>query len=342
MERFFPLIVVIFFMLNGASASEYFIFDFDAAGIDENAVRTAEALLRDYIADSETTTVVSAVEDSFYRCYSEDCAVPYGRAVGADRVVLVSLGELGENIVVRYRVFDTSTRELILSDRMTAESLEDLDPVMKRVAESVISGRPAEKVVTKEAVTEHEAREPTRRKNFYTYGGKIGYMFPFGGSFGNAKRLVCFDAVGLYEMQHFFVEAHSGYRVNIDADEGEFAYDFPVEFSLIYAFRTGDFSPFVVAGLGMHWISYETAEDTIFSVYDSDTSYWIDYEPKLDDGPSITVGGGIVAFQTYDFRLILDARFTAVFADRTHTSATISVGVTHRKKEGGGICCGLW
>ncbi len=342
MKRFFSLIVILFLMLNGASASEYFIFDFDAVGVDMNTVRTAEALLRDYIADNETTTVLSTTEDSLYRCYSKGCAVPYGRAVGADKVVLVSLGKLGENIVVRYTALDVSTGEPILSDRMTAESLEELDPVMKRVAESVISGKPAEKVITKETVTEHEAKEPTRRKNFYTYGGKIGYMFPFGKSFGNAERLVCFDAVGLYEMQHFLVEAHSGYRVNIDADEGEFAYDFPVEFSLIYAFKTGDFSPFVVAGLGMHWVSYETGQDTILSVYDSDTSYWIDYEPKLDDGPSITVGGGIVAFQTYDFRLILDARFTAVFADRTHTSATISVGVTHRKKEGGGICCGLW
>ncbi len=227
------------------------------------------------------------------------------------------------------------------SDKMTSQTFSDMDKVIERFVKGVKEGKPGDETIDKTSVTMAETQEPLRRKNFYTAGIRIGYTFPFSGSYGD-KRMMTVESIALYEMQHFIIEGTFAYAgsdraVTMGADVG-----------LIYAFNMTDFSPYVAGGMGIHWI---------IDIEIPDPHYDYDYSYASGNGFALNFGGGLLGFQTYDFRAMLDLRYSVVFAQTDDTyydsDDQIEIGTQHAIKLTAGIsrklnpgesrnCCNIW
>ena len=250
-------------------------------------------------------------------CTDLTCAVQEGKTEGTDLVLYGSLNRLGHKIIVAVFLVDVQTRQQVHSDELAALYEDDLDVVVKRLAVGIKKRKAASATATKDLVTEKETIEPRRRKSYYTVGGRIGYMFPFGG-YGDDSRLFCYEGIGLYEMEHYIVEAKAGLHL------GEHSAEVPIDFSLLYTPYLGDFSPYIAGGLGVHLITISTRVDS---------GEYYHYEDNEGDGFALNVGGGLMAFQTYDFRLNLDVRYTIAFPNHglgTHHGVAITLGITRR------------
>lgn len=317
------------------------VFDLQPIGVDQATAQATVQLLRNDLAGTGRFSVVEEgqaqrVLGQMVPCFDSRCAAEYGRQLGAEKALVGSLSRLGEKIIVELRLVDVSTAVVEYSDRMASTTVEDLDTVIQRMAKSVASGKPVEKTAEVGLIVQEEAREPLRRKNFFTVGGKIGYLFPTGDSWGKADRLLCLDWVTRYETNSFFVESLVGYRYQLNEDNG--AFDVPIEFSIFYVPSLTDFSPYVGGGLGIHWIAAKRWDENGDHVNGED-------ERWTNNGLALNLGGGLMGFRTYDFRVIVDLRYTVVLADLggqdTHQGISLTFGITSPRggDKGSRGCC---
>ena len=314
------------------------VFDPQPIGVDQATVMATAQLLRNDLAATGKFSVVDEGQvqrilgtEAF--CYDSQCAAEYGQRLGVDKAVIGSLSRLGEKIFVELRLVNVSSGQLEFSDRLASSTVEDLDTVIKRLATGIASGKSAEETAQVGLIIEQEAKEPRRRRNFFTVGGKIGYLFPSGDSWGGTDKLLCLDWVTRYETPDFMVESLVGWRYQVNKDNG--AYDVPVEFSFFYLPSKSDFSPYLGGGLGIHWVAAER-----WNHHDA----WDQDDDRItNNGLALNVGGGLMGFRTYDFRFIVDLRYTVVFAELngqdSHSGISLTFGITSPRKDSGQRGC---
>jgi hypothetical protein len=314
------------------------VFDPQSIGVDQATVLATAQLLRNDLAATGKFSVMEEgqVERALgtqTRCYDSQCASEFGQQLGVDKAVVGSLSRLGEKIIVELRLVDVASGQVEFSDRLASSTVEDLDTVIKRLAKGLASGKTTEKTAEIGMIVEQEAKEPRRRRNFFTVGGKVGYLFPSGDSWGGTDKLLCLDWVTRYETPDFMVESLVGWRYQVNKENG--AYDVPVEFSFFYLPSKSDFTPYLGGGLGIHWVAAERWDD-------HDT--WGNEDDQItNNGLALNIGGGLMGFRTYDFRFIVDLRYTMVFADLgdqdSHSGISLTFGITSPRREGGQRGC---
>jgi hypothetical protein len=319
------------------------VFDPQPIGVDESTVMATAQLLRNDLAGTGKFMVVEEGEmrrvlGQMLECFDSQCAAQNGKQLGADKAVIGSLSRLGEKIIVELRIVNVATAQVEYSDRMASTTVEDLDTVIQRMANAVASGKPVEKTAEVGLIVQEEAKEPLRRKNFFTVGGKIGYLFPTGNSWGEADRLLCLDWVSRYETPTFFVESLVGYRLGYryQVNEENGAFDVPIEFSVFYLPSKSDFSPYFGGGLGIHWIAAKRWDENGNHANDED-------ERWTNNGLALNLGGGLMGVRTYDFRIVVDLRYSIVFTElgdqSQHQGIALTFGITSQRGDDKRGCC---
>jgi hypothetical protein len=147
----------------------------------------------------------------------------------------------------------------------------------------------------------------TWRSTLYTYGMKIGYMFPVSNSYGNPNEpLATFDGFGWYETPNFIIE------VLVGTSSKDSYSDWHTDFSFIKPILGTDFVPYIGGGLGLHMVAVPN---------------------ESDDGLALNINGGLIGLRTYDVRLILSMKYSIVYASlankNTQHGFTITFGITH-------------
>ncbi|HWR82514.1 MAG TPA: hypothetical protein VN285_04365 [Candidatus Deferrimicrobium sp.] len=288
-------------------------------GVDVTTLETVYRLLLSEIRQLKKYDVVP--ENDILRllgdrsCVEAVCAVEIGRQANASKAAFGSLNRLGDKIIVQYSVVDVSSGETLLSDDLSALQVEELDQVMKRVAVSIVEQTPVEKTVQVGLVTEQESMEARERKANSSWGIGFGYLYPQKG-YDDEDRAFVWDFRSIYEMRHIAVDALLGIRKGISLNVG-----------FLYLPSLKDFSPFVGAGLGFHGVSHEPPYDP-YSYNEGNTT---------SDGFEFLIKGGLLAFRTYDFRLLVTVEFSATLNDYDDQAIIVTIGMQRAGKRVFGI-----
>jgi TolB-like protein len=242
-------------------------------------------------------------------CSETACAVAIAKQVQASKVVFGSLNRLGEKIIFHFELVDVASGATLLSDDMNALRVEELDQVTKRVAASIVWQTPVERTAEIGLVTEQETLEPNRRKANASWGIAFGYLYPENG-YDEEQDVFVWDFRSFYEMKNFALDALLGVRKG-----------FALNVGFLYVPSPKDFSPFVGAGVGFHAVSHDI-------IYDYDYEYHYDYQTEEpNDGFEILVKGGLLAFRTYDFRVVATLEYSLAFNDFDDRAVVLTIGV---------------
>jgi TolB-like protein len=337
------------------------VFDFKAIGVDEQTTSAAMQIFRNELDATGKFSVIpiekmeaslSAKGITDFICYDVGCGVDYGRSLGTDNVIIGTLTKLGEKIITEVRLLSVSQGKEVFNDRFSAASLEDLDTVLRRLARAVADRKKIETEVGRFAVTEEEAQEPRRKKSFITSGGSFGFGWPIGDSYSQVSSIKTLWWNTRYETGNwvidnsFGIQWGSGNEVEVEVSPG-FTQTvsqtriaaFPWDIGMRYIFnRESDFAPFIGGGVGIHFIAGVTYE------YQS-----VEGETDGDTAPALHVAGGIYGFQSSNFRLTLEGKYTIVFSDAFPNSGSssqmigISIGITRElSTKDRGLGCGCF
>jgi TolB-like protein len=285
------------------------------SGIDVSTQETTYILLVSEIRRLQKYEVIPESEIKALladrSCAESACAVEIGKQANASKVVFGSLNKLGKKVILQYTLMDVSTGETLLSDDLSALRVEDLDQVVKRVATSIVQQIPAAKTVEVGLVTAQESQETNTRKANSSWGIAFGYLYPNKG-YDNVDRSFVWDFRSLYEMRHIAVDALLGARKGIALNVG-----------VMYIPSFKDFSPFAGIGVGFHGVSHDSS------------SY--DQTDKHGDGFEFLIKGGLLAFRTYDFRVIANVEYSITLSDYDDRAIVVTIGVMRAGKRVFGI-----
>ncbi|MEW5702162.1 MAG: hypothetical protein AB1792_08040 [Candidatus Zixiibacteriota bacterium] len=290
-------------------------------GVDPTTAQTVRLLLQSeltrlkkYEVASETEIALLLADSS---CSDAACAAGVGRQLKVAKVVFGSLNRLGEKIIFQYHLVDVSSGSTLFSDAMSALHVEDLDQVTKRVAVSITEQTPAEKTVEVGRVTEQESLQPHERKANSSSGIGVGYLYPEEG-YDDKQSFFIWDFRSLYEIRHVAVDALLGIRKGLAVNVG-----------VMYLPSLRDFSPFVAGGLGFHTVDHEYRYDESHPYDEQDN--------KSSGGVEFLIKGGLLAFRTYDFRVIANFEYSLALNGAHDRGYVVTLGIMRAGKKIFGI-----
>jgi hypothetical protein len=346
MARRVTLIIMLSVLMTGLAVAQerVAVFDFEPIGVDHQTAQAASRIFRAELAETGKYSVLGKTEMEAkldeagiadYGCYNVSCAAFNALALSAEKAVIGSISRLGEKIVVEASLVSAVRKEVIFSDQFTSSTVDDLDVVMRKLAGAIAEETKIESEVGRFAITEDEAEEPRRKKAYITSGASFGFGFPIGDSYSNVDNLKTVAWVMRYEAGNYVLENSVG--ITWGDAEPDTSYGVlvstktitvvPWDIGLRYVFnRESDFTPFIGGGIGLHFIASQDLEGEVFV--------------QGDQAMALHLAGGLYAFQSYDFRLTIEGKYTMVFTDAFHDSGDssqqfgISIGITRKFEKG--------
>ena len=164
-----------------------------------------------------------------------------------DHFIKGELNALGNLIIVSVSLYNTESSELIWSDVLKAKQVDDLDPVLQRLAKALVNKEKANLDSDIYDISEYESQELTRIQANTNFGLLIGgaYTLLKDAKSNNSEG---FGAIVSWDVRDLILEAHgelyfndiNHYLISIDA---------------LYPFYNKRNTPFVGAALGFSGVT---------------------------------------------------------------------------------------
>lgn len=316
------IFIALLLTTSAFAANSIVILPFTSVSVDSSTVYAVDELFK-----GELSKAGYKVYMDTSICKDVECAGEIARQRHRQLALFGSLIGMGEKIVVTV-YFVRSDGEIAYTDRATANYVEDLDAVVKRITDGFLMGKPVKDAATTENITSNELYEPRRRHEFYTVGSRVGFFVPFYGSKAKEDLLLGVDVIGMYETDRWIVEALVGYHGFVENEAF-----IPINISGLYMLSNTDFSPYLSFGAGVHILAQSETKMN-YEISGTDTSYYYSteyYDYKL---PLISLGGGILLFRTYRFHVTVDARGWFSFLEPWYEGFNVSLGISLKSKPG--------
>ncbi len=262
-------------------------------------------------------------------CREKTCALAIADSLKAQQVIFGSARRLGSKWIVRAFHYQLGNEKPLSSHTLDCRSIEDFEPVMKRLAEAIAKGKNTEAVAAIDNITQTEADESRfrRREGFYSLGLQFGYLYPYGeksytrwkySSYGdyNAKELqykqvLSTDFVNWFELPYNLSlqwDLHIGWAAEIGS-----------HIIMLKQFGRGDYSPYIGIGTGLDYCFMgDAAPDSI-------------EENHRNSGFALIGKCGIQLLRTYNFRIHMDGGYKIVFNDDRDQGPFANIGIMWRK-----------
>jgi TolB-like protein len=327
------------------------VFELSAVGVEKELVTTVSDLLRIELTECkryaviDKGTMIETLGENLVAAGMSD-AVTYSDSLGASLAVIGHMTQLGSKIIVSVSLINKWTKKTVFSDKFTSASVEDIDMVIKRLSDALCEMKKAKTSVTVETVTEEEAKPRRRRESYHTGGVTLGYLFPMFGSYGKTVEgefldedsmgtvivaMPGFNVLYLYETPYYMAEMDFRWHWK------DHSFSMAVEFGGYRFLSLGDVAPFVGGGVGMCW---GRIADSV-STTDYDYYSYTRVHSRDFNGLSVSPGGGVALFRTYDFHFLMSLKYNIVFDESFPNGFLFSFGITYKKSGGGGCCIGI-
>lgn len=261
-------------------------------------------------------------------CQDVTCTQAAARAAGGQTVALhVSLHRLGQKLIVTATAVDVATGEPRASLRVTANHVEELDVVSRRLATSLVAGSSVEQTAELGNITESEAEVPTRRSGRAAVALHLVGIAPFSG-YADQQLGGGVEIGGWFETYDFLIEPRFGVRADLTREREEFLH-IPLEISAAYLFTRDDMSPLLGLGGGLGYaheavyVEHEIGEVLVTRTHD-----------RISDSlltASVFARAGLLMLRTYDASLVVAVDYALTFGEFQERSVAhalrLSLGV---------------
>ena len=281
-------------------------------GVSDTTASVVGDLLQGELEKHGTTIVpASRLAADFPRdasaCDDVACAAEAASRYGASRVVYGSLSRLGDKIIFRAHALRTGDTAPYYADQIAATTEDDLDTVVRRVANNIVLGRPNADRATIENVTAQETLEPRRRAARSAIGLRAGFLFPVNNSYGGNDHLTNLRLAIKYETRDYLIETTPVLGFTWGGGTLEWT---ALDVFGARVLSRGDVAPYIGAGLGVHGVRVEK-RTRVYSGY----GFYETGPSQSETTLTADVGLGALMLRTYDFQIVLDLRYHYVFAD---------------------------
>jgi hypothetical protein len=226
------------------------------SNVDADHLAAATDILRAYLERTKRFTVIRVAPVSGEEP-TEAQAGAAAASVGAHLAVTLRVSRLGTNALARLGAY-RQDGVLVHRDELGAGTLDDLDPVLARLAEGLAKARPASELAELDTITEREARPRLKRATDALFGLRLTSTMAVNRAdperrTGAASGLAL---LWLYDSGQFLADVDLGLVVS-NLDRGS-TRDHAASLGMgIYApFSKSDLTPYAGGGLAYSWANF--------------------------------------------------------------------------------------
>lgn len=266
MRRKATIIIALFavlFAADLASAATFLVYEFDSAGVDETTAKLVSSLVRAELAAQPKTRVIPGEG----KCFEEACARAAREESKADAVVVGKLITLGKSTSLSVQAV---WKKETLNYRVLMEDIGEINVLAPRLATAIAEKRTFVDAATVTTISEREKTMYKRVEGDFSWGPALGVLVPVNNSYGGADILYSIDLLFRYEIEHLGFEFDTGIYFSDGSDEKAQAYEWPLDFAMMYYFFDTDHSPFVGGSVGLHSIGVTLPKEEIEEEDDED------------------------------------------------------------------------
>jgi len=298
MSRSLVLLMAALVLLTGLSAASaagrgpLLVAPFEVTAIDAEHGQAATAVLVMYLREAgvDVRDLPASAPPPTTSAEMRQAAV----AAGVPQFVRGHLTALGNKAIVSVELFDAAVPAPVWTGRLTANTPEDLETCLGRLARSLATGAAVSENSDINSVTQAEEANLRRKRANNYFGVKIGGFSPVTGDDTDISPQLGF--VWTYDTRNLLFDvAGEFYGVGSGVD------GLGLSLGVYYPFLDTDFSPFLGGGLGL--AGMETRDES-------------------DDGPSEMQGGltgfvglGAIAGRTSTVAVRADVRYMITMID---------------------------
>jgi hypothetical protein len=324
-----PLLVVFAVLVPrtslAAPGETWAVLPFNAEGVDPNVASTFRELLQTDLAPLTQAQFVVAP----YACADPVCAHAASAKLNAHVVVFGTLRPLGSKILVTASAVDGHTGQVVASSTLTVDRVEDLDVGAKKVAESLVARGPAaasaSAAASAPAAASASAPAPAAPPAAAVeappggppshIGGsfRVGGIVPLQSTYAGLGIGMALDLGMWLEASYFAIEPRIGVRFDLASDERGSFLEVPLDVGAYFVPLTGDVTPIVGGGVGMHYLS----EMRRHPVQVGQTLY-TEHSGKFEDSKwGFAAHGrvGVLFFRPHRVRLLISGDYNATFVE---------------------------
>lgn len=216
---------------------------------------------------------------------------------GATSFLLADMNALGETLIISLTIYNTATGERTWGDRVKADGLSDLDPVLTQVAKLMGTQKKVSEVEDIYSVSNYDANNLRKKEADGGFMVSIGGMTTFLIDYPGVSNVFSggFGAGYFVDSRTFLLEVG-----------GEFKFGENINYRAMYLkgyypFKTAALSPFLGGGFSYaaHTVeNYVTESNGFGGTYDY-------YDSQSYSGMIISVDGGIIFNRTSSMNLML-------------------------------------
>jgi hypothetical protein len=226
------------------------------SNVDADHLAAATDILRAYLERTKRFTVIRVAPVSGEEP-TEAQAGAAATSVGAHLAVTLRIARLGTNALARLGAY-RQDGVLVHRDELGAGTVDDLDPVLARLAEGLAQARPASELAELDTITEREARPRLKRATDALFGLRLTSTMAVNRAdperrTGAASGLAL---LWLYDSGQFLADVDLGLVVS-NLDRGS-TRDHAASLGMgIYApFSKSDLTPYAGGGLAYSWARF--------------------------------------------------------------------------------------
>ncbi len=283
----------------------------------------------DLLKSELTAQTGASFADAPTACQDVPCAVQAGRDTNTGVALYGALSSLGAKIIVTVTSVDVARGEAVMSHRLTATNVEDLEAVATRIAKGIATGKAAVDTVELGTVTEAETKPDRRREGDHGFGLRIGGVAPLAGSYASAGFGVLIDTSYVYEARDFAIEPRVGARFAAERKNDANFVQIPIDLGAYYILGSADIAFLAGGGCGVryHWqkrpetVTVGSAIQTVHRAEVSDDAWGFGLFGRI---------GGLF-FRTYTVRMTLsidyDISFVTLHGHRYPMALTFGAGI---------------
>ena len=163
---------------------------------------------------------------------------------------------IGNLLIINMKMYRTATGELIWSDALKLDTIEDLDTVLRLFAKSIGSKEPASKNADIYSVTTYESKELNRREANSGWGASIiGGLMYGGGFYSNAGFGFLYSADNrklIFDIKAEFLFSKSANNIRVGGN-------------IIKPLNNKDSSPFIGCGIAYGFTRINDNKNDLYS-----------------------------------------------------------------------------
>ena len=315
MKNIFYCIFISFAFTNSSVLVLSPYSNIDSEFLHQNDIETINTLFVDALKQH-----IDNIDVSSDICSNDECALDKLSKTDNDEVIYSRLQKLGSKIIFLASILNSDES---FNTKVTALSIEDMDQVCLRLAKSVALRQTLDESADVENITEEDEKDVARRKSLGRTGISFGYFFPFEGIEYTHENPWPDDGVST-DVNHKF------FKINFN-----YYHEFKNNSALMYEF--GGASPGFMF-LDLNFMKFKNKVDTspfygggigLFNIVKDNT-----YDNRNDDGGiGLNLQAGVLLYRTYDFNVLIRAKFIQVLNDDFDRGIMFDVGVQWKRSE---------